>query len=371
MRLPRVKAEHRPHRAGDGRVRIGGSIYGVAAEIADPDGFAWAALVAMDGTRTQEEIAALLRGAFPALTRAGATAIVELLVNSGYVEDASARPPDELSPAEQERYERNMAFFRRVDLTPRAHGWEAQVRLKRSRVLVLGLGGTGSHAAWALAACGVGGIHCVDRDVVELSNLTRQALYREADIGSPKAEVTVARLSEVNSCLDITGESRSIECERELAELVAGFDALALCADEPRGRAGIRVWANRVCLAAGVPWAVGGYNGPLVSVGAFSPGGPCYECLNAHVEASLPPGAPVDLGGRGVIAPSAGVSGHLTAQAIISLLTGVPALPGGYVTGVNLVAPDQHVYARHPAAPDCPACGTLRPRAEPAVTATS
>ncbi|WP_344936628.1 ThiF family adenylyltransferase [Sphaerisporangium flaviroseum] len=365
-----MKAEHRPQRYGDGRVRIGGSIYGLAAEIADPDGFAWAALAAMDGTRTPQEIAAHLRETFPGLASDGAAGIVDILMDSGYVEDAAARPPDEFSPAEQERYSRNIAFFRRVDLTPRAHCWEAQARLKHARVLVLGLGGTGSHAAWALAACGVGTIHCVDRDDVELSNLTRQALYREADIGRPKAEVAVARLAEVNSCLDITGERRTVTGERDLAELIEGFDALALCADEPRGREGIRIWANRTCVAAGLPWAIGGYSGPLVSVAAFSPGGPCYECLSAGIEATLPPGLSVDLGGPGAIAPSAGVSGHLTAHAIIALVTGVPAVPGGYVTGMNLIAPDQHVYARHPLRPDCPACGTLPPGAGPPVTGT-
>ncbi|MFC4585546.1 HesA/MoeB/ThiF family protein [Sphaerisporangium corydalis] len=317
----------------------------------------------MDGTLTPPEVIDRLRETFPELTAVSASGVVELLLNSGYVEDAAAAPPDEFSTAEQERYSRNIAFFRRVDLTPRAHNWEAQVRLKHSRVLVLGLGGTGSHVAWALAACGVGRIHCVDRDVVELSNLTRQVLYRESDIGRAKAEITVARLAEVNSSLAITGERRTVECQDDLAELVRGFDALALCADEPGGRGGIRVWANRACRAAKVPWAVGGYSGPLVSVGVFDPGSPCYECLSAGIELTLPPGVPVDLGGPGVIAPSAGVSGHLTAQAIISLVTGIPAVPGGYVTGVNLVAPDQHVYARHPAVPDCPVCGDLRPGA--------
>ncbi|WP_432928628.1 HesA/MoeB/ThiF family protein [Microbispora sp. CA-135349] len=359
-----MKAQHRPHRYGDDRIRIGGSIYGVAAEISDPDGYAWTALTAMDGTRTPDEVAARLRHAFPGLTAAEAAGVVGLLLNSGYVEDAAAPGPEELSLRELERYSRNAAFFRGVDLTPREHGWEAQVRLKRSRVLVLGLGGTGSHTAWALAACGVGEIHCVDRDLVELSNLTRQALYREADIGRPKVDVAVARLAEVNSSVRITGEIRAIECEEDMLGLVRGFDAVAMCADEPAGRGGIRVWANRACLAERIPWALGGYNGPLVSVGAFTPDGPCYECLTAGIDASLAPGIPVDLGGPGVIAPSAGVSGHLTAQAVIAFLTGIPAPSGSYVTGVNLIAPDQHVYTRHPAAPGCPACTPDALRAE-------
>lgn len=355
MRLPRVKAHHRPHRYGRDKIRIGGPIH-VVAEIRDPDGHAWAALSAMDGTRTPEEIVARLRRLFPGLTEAGAGEVVDLLLQSGYVEDAAGRRPEELSLPELERYSRNAAFFSGVGSAPREHGWEAQVRLKRSRVLVLGLGGTGSHTAWALAACGVGEIHCVDRDVVELAGLTRQALYREADLGRPKVDVAVARLAEVNSSVRVTGEARHVECEEDVLDLVRGFDAVAMCAGEPAGRGGIRVWTNRACLAEKIPWALGGYNGPLVSVAAFTPGGPCYECLTASVDAPLAPGIPVDLGGPDVIAPSAGVSGHLTAQAVVTFLTGLPAPQGSYVTGVNLVAPDQHVYTRHPAAPGCPAC---------------
>lgn len=352
MRLPRVRTQHRPHRYGNDRIRIGGT----TREINDPEGHVWAALNAMDGTRTPQEVVARMRRAYPRLTEAEATGIVDRLLTSGYVEDAAGSRPEELSPRELERYSRNAAFFHGSGLAPRDHGWDAQVRLKRSRVLVLGLGGTGSHTAWALAACGVGAIHCVDRDLVELSNLTRQALYREADIGSPKVDVAVARLAEVNSSVRVTGETRAVECEEDMLDLVRGFDAVAMCADEPAGRGGIRIWVNRACLAEKIPWALGGYNGPLVSVAAFTPEGPCYECLTASVDAPLAPGIPLDRGGPDVIAPSAGVSGHLTAQAVIAFLTGMPTTSGSYVTGVNLVAPDQHVYTRHPAAPDCPAC---------------
>ncbi|XVQ88302.1 HesA/MoeB/ThiF family protein [Microbispora siamensis] len=355
-----MKAEHRPYRFGQDRIRIGGSVYGIAAEIADPHGHAWAALSAMDGTRTPSDVADHLCGLFPGLRRADAAGVVDLMLKSGYLEDAAARPPSDLSAAERERYSRNLAFFRWVDLVPRAHGWEAQVALKRARVLVLGLGGTGSHAAWALAAAGVGRIHCVDRDVVELSNLTRQALFTEADIGKSKADVVVRRLGRINSSVHVTGETRAVESRADLSALLAGFDALALCADEPRGRDSIRIWANRACLMAGVPWAVGGYRGPLVSVGVFTAGGPCYECLTATIEATLAPGVHVDLGGPGVLAPSAGISGHLTAQAVISLVAGIPVTLRSHVTGINLIAPEQHVYTLHSASPGCAGCALRR-----------
>jgi molybdopterin/thiamine biosynthesis adenylyltransferase len=356
LRRPRVKPEHRPHRYPDGTVRIGGDIYGLAAEIDDPDGWAWTALSLMDGTRPVEDVVSGLRSAFPGLSAREAESVVTQLIGSGYVEDAIASPPRELSARELDRYSRNHAFFRRIDLTPREHGWEAQLRLRNARVMVLGLGGTGSHAAWALTAAGVGHLHCVDPDVVELSNLSRQVLYGEADIGQAKADLAVRRLREVNSDVTIRGDRVRVGSEEQLAELVSGADVLALCADEPRGHV-LRVWANRVCARAGIPWAGGGYSGPLVTVGVYGPGGPCYECVSAGEQARRRPGSLADLGGPGVIATSAGIAGHLVAHAVITQLTGVPPIAPGRIWGINLIAPDQLIDIRHPARDDCPVCG--------------
>jgi hypothetical protein len=68
-----------------------------------------------------------------------------------------------------------------------------------------------------------------------------------------------------------------------------------------------------------------------------------------------------DLGGPGVLATSAGLTGHLLAHAVITRLTGVPPLPSGRVTGLNLIAPDQHIDIRHPRRDDCPVCGPEAP----------
>ncbi|MEW9530280.1 ThiF family adenylyltransferase [Microbispora sp. NPDC049125] len=355
---PRVKKRHEPFRFDDGTVRIGGEIYGLATEIIDPTGGAWTALTLMDGTRTPADIADAVCRRLPGLSGPEASRIVAALIASGHVEDASATAPEELTERERERYGRSQAFFHQVDLTPRAHGWEAQLRLKAARVVVLGLGGTGSHAAWALAASGVGRIHCVDADVVELSNLNRQVLYTEDDLGHAKVDTTVEALRRVNSDIQVTGERRLISSEADLLSVVRGQDVLALCADEPRGH-GIRIWANRICARAGVPWVGGGYNGPLVTAGTFAPGrGACYECLTEGEARRRRPGLPVDLGGPGVVAASAGISGNLVAHAVVSLITGVPEPAVGTLVGLNLIAPDHHVLVRHPPRPGCPVCGT-------------
>ncbi|MFD0889064.1 hypothetical protein ACFQ08_31410, partial [Streptosporangium algeriense] len=130
-----MKREHAAYRLADGRIRIGGQVYGVAEEIEDPDGLVWEALRAMDGTRSPAEIAGLLTGLSPA----EAAELVGELIRSGHVEDAGASAPEELSLRERERYSRSHAFFRWADLTPREHGWEAQLRLRRARVLLVGL----------------------------------------------------------------------------------------------------------------------------------------------------------------------------------------------------------------------------------------
>ncbi|GHE32946.1 thiamine/molybdopterin biosynthesis protein [Streptosporangium violaceochromogenes] len=362
MRLPRVKREHAAYRLADGKIRIGGRIYGVAEEIEDPDGLVWHALGAMDGTRSPAEIARHLAGLPPA----AAADLVTQLMESGHVEDAGAAAPEELTPRERERYSRGHAFFRWTDLTPRRHGWEAQLRLRRARVLLLGLGGTGGVAAQDLVASGVGTLHCVDPDRVELSNLNRQTLYSEPDVGRSKTEAALERLRALNSDVRVTGEVARVTCQEDLARIASGFDVVALCADEPRGPSGIRVWTSRTCTAAGTPWTGGGYNGPFVTVGAFLPGrGLCYECVirteDRRQDLETPRHADsrdflVDLGGPGVTAASAGISGHLVANTVIRIITGIPEIGANFIHGVNLIAPDQLVYGEYGEGEGCGRC---------------
>ncbi|MER7107295.1 HesA/MoeB/ThiF family protein [Streptomyces sp. NPDC000229] len=350
-----MKTEHEPQRFDDGTIRIGGAIYGTAAEISDPHGWVWDALVLMDGNTPSALIEERLVSRHPGLGASGARHVVAGLLGSGYVEDAAAPAPADFGPSDRERYSRNHAYFRRVDLRPGSDPWEAQRKLRQARVLVLGLGGTGSHAAWALAASGVGSLHCVDPDVVEESNLTRQVLYAEGDIGKPKAEVAAERLGAVNSSGSFTHERRRVDTEADLAALVTGFDVFVLCADEPRNDVIVKM-TNRVCAALGIPWAYAGYNGPLVAVGVYGPGGPCFECVAAGEERKLKPGSNPRMGGVGVIAPLAGLSGQLIAYEVVALITGINRTPLGYVRGVNMIAPDHHVYVRHPARQDCDRC---------------
>ncbi|MCX5557737.1 ThiF family adenylyltransferase [Streptomyces sp. NBC_00038] len=375
-----MKPEHRAYRTVDGNVRIGSVIHGIGAEIADPQGWVWTLVEAMDGTRGPSEVVGEVVRAHPGLTGDDARQAMADLLAAGFVDDAGAAVP--VSEREQVRYSRGVPLLRWMDLGPRTSPWDAQLRLREARVLLIGVGGTGGYAAQSLVASGVGHLHCVDPDVVELSNLNRQPLFREPDIGHPKVEAAVATLRALNSDVTVTGERREVRGQEDLAELVrpvdlvepvdpldgaaptAPYDLLVLAADHPDD---IRRWANRVCLAAGLPWVDAGYRGPLVTAGAYVPGrGACWECLRAGEAARrdlrLGPGQDPEVASprmpwNPATAVTAGLSGGLLAHAALALLTGVPALEPGVRFGMNLMLPGDPVLQRTPRHTDCPACG--------------
>jgi molybdopterin/thiamine biosynthesis adenylyltransferase len=367
VRRPRIKPEHAPYRIAAGRIRLGGVAYGSAAEIADPAGSVWTLLRCMDGSLGIEQIVARTVDRHPAATPASVRDAVQLLVDAGYVEDAGGPDPSQLTERDKERYARARAYFRWMDLTPRASTWEPQVALRQARVTVVGLGGTGGNAAMALAATGVGRLHCVDPDVVELSNLGRQILYTEDDIGRPKVEAAVRRLRRLNSDIDVSGCAGRIGGVDDVVVLCADCDVLLLAADDP---VDIRAWTNRGCLRTGTPWVDSGYHGPLVSVAIYVPGkGACYECVQAgqadrHRAAGTQPADPADvadLAPHAVGAASAGLSGHLSAHAVTSLITGVPPAREGRVYAINLVELDAAFSIDESRRADCPACAGTDP----------
>ncbi|WNI19713.1 ThiF family adenylyltransferase [Actinacidiphila sp. ITFR-21] len=364
-----MKPEHRAYRTVDGNVRVGSVIYGIGAEIADPDGWIWTLTETMDGSRGLNQIAAEVTARHPAVTTATVCSAMADLWEAGFVDDAAAQVPPELGDRDPIRYARGVALLRWMDLKPEASAWQAQLRLHRARVVVLGVGGTGGAAAQLLVASGVGHVHAVDPDVVELSNLNRQLLYREKDIGRPKADAAVTALRSLNSDVTVTGQPLEVRGPDDLMTLLAygeggPYDLLVLGADRP---AEIRRWANRVCLALDLPWVEGGYRGPLVTAGVHVPGeGPCWECQRAgeseRRDLRLGPGQSEDAASprmpwNPASAVTAALSGTLVAHAALALLSGVPPMEPGFRYGVNLMDLGDPVIQRHERRPDCPACG--------------
>ncbi|MEU3748572.1 MULTISPECIES: ThiF family adenylyltransferase [Streptomyces] len=380
LALPRVKPEHRPYRTADGHVRIGSVIHGLGAEIEDTDGWVWTLVRALDGTRDPGRIAAAVAAAHPAPDEDDVLRAIADLREAGFLEDAAAGVPEELTERDRIRYGRGVPLLRWMDTSSRTDSWDAQRTLSRARVLLIGLGGAGGVAAQGLVASGVGFLHCVDPDVVELSNLNRQVLYRERDIGRPKVEAALESLRALNSDVVVTGEDAEVRGPEDLARLLgtatatgtgtgaaAGgrrYDLLVLCADQP---AALRSWVNRACLEADTPWTDGGYRGPLVTTSVYAPGrSGCLECHRAtqadsrdlrlpagEDEATVSPRMPWSP----VNAVTASLAGALFVYAAIAALTGVPALPAGFRLELNLVRPGEPGFEPVLRRADCPACG--------------
>ncbi len=121
-----------------------------------------------------------------------------------------------------------------------------QKKLSTKTVLILGCGGIGTHVAWNMAVLGVGRIVIVDFDTVEVSNLNRQLLYEQGDVGKLKVEVVKEKLSHINPEVEVIPINRKIWSEQELEEIAQlyPYDLIIKSLDSP---ARFPVWLDNVC----------------------------------------------------------------------------------------------------------------------------
>lgn len=363
MKRPRIKISRKPVRIGTDVVRIGGVVHKLAFDVTDLDGWLWALVNLLDGSRTVAELATVLLAWFPHRPPDDVGKAIEGLRLTGHLVDADEPEPDGLTLRERERYSRSRELFQAIDTCWRTSSWEPQLALKGSKAVVVGLGGVGSVVANALTAFGVGHVHCVDHDVVALSDLNRQTLYTERDLGRPKVEAAVHRLRERNSDILLTGDRCDVYGLDAVMAVVMGFELVVLAADSPPE---IRSWTNRVCVELGIPWVWGGYDGPLMTIGVYRPGaGPCYDCAKA-AERERKAGLTVRtewLPAIGEIPPHAAnfstvtIAGSFAAEAAVSLLTGPPRVPVNRIYQFNLVDRLERLVigpeTRHPRCPVC------------------
>lgn len=160
--------------------------------------------------------------------------------------------------------------FSRHDEIP---GW-SQKQLSAARVLVVGSGALGNEALKNLALLGIGEIGVIDFDVIELSNLTRCALFRETDLGEQKAIVAAKRIRELNPSVIARPLVADVTTEVG-AGFLEDFDVVLGCVDNIAARYRL----NRLCRMANVPWLNAGIDAFCGQVSLFYPGeSACYEC---------------------------------------------------------------------------------------------
>ncbi len=154
-------------------------------------------------------------------------------------------------------------------------GYEGQLKLRGAKICVVGVGGLGSPIVTQLTAMGVGHLRIVDRDVVELSNLHRQILYNDADIGQVKVEAAARKLGAMNPGVEIEPMPVSVN-EYTAPKIVEGCDVVIDGLDSVMARYAL----NDACLDAKIPYVYGGAIGLLGSACTIIPGQTaCLRCI--------------------------------------------------------------------------------------------
>ncbi|HEX9967528.1 MAG TPA: TOMM precursor leader peptide-binding protein [Solirubrobacterales bacterium] len=352
VQRPRIKRTTERIEVSDGDVYLLRPSAGLDVRIEQPTEMERRLLAAIDGRRTLEE----LRDEFG---REAVDDAVSKLQQLEVVEDAV--DDDRLAPGELARFDRQLRYFSDIggELTPA----ECQERLREAKVAVLGVGGLGGWSALALACTGIGEMWLIDCDEVEVSNLNRQIIYTEADLGLPKVERAAERLRAFNSEMRVTTDARRLESQADIAAFIAGADVVIDAADWPAHE--IERWCNSACFEAGIPYITMSHFPPIARVGPlYVPGETgCYVCQVAEYRREYPLFDAVVEQRRAKPSPAAtlgpvcGLIGGHVALDVLHLLTGL-ARPSTH--GVA------HIYdlrtmevKREPVVPvpDCPVCG--------------
>ena len=245
-----------------------------------------------------------------------------------------------MTPEQQTRYSRQIKL-------PQV-GEAGQERLLKSRALIIGIGGLGSPVSMYLAAAGVGHLVLTDYDQVDTSNLQRQIVHTQANIGELKATSARETLLRLNPEVSILALDYELDGDELIAQ-AEQVDVLIDCTDNFPSRFEI----NRVSLATGTPLVSGAAIRWEGQVSTFIPkhlSSPCYQCLypDTGIEA-----ATCEM--EGVIAPLVGIVGSIQALEVLNLLLKTGDGLSGRLLILDSIAMEWQTI-NLPRNPDCPAC---------------
>ena len=214
-----------------------------------------------------------------------------------------------LSDKQLDRYARHIVL--------RDIGGSGQAKLLDSHVLLIGAGGIGCPAIQYLAAAGVGTISVVDDDEVSLSNLQRQVLYSEAQIGMAKVDAAAQAVAKLNPDVQFHALKQRIVADTS-PEILNSVDVVIDGSDNFH----TRLIVNDLCLAAHVPLvssAIGQFHGQIGTFTGWETDAPCYRCFvgDAH-----DPDDCDDCATQGVLGAMCGLMGSFAAMEAIRWLTG-------------------------------------------------
>lgn len=209
-------------------------------------------------------------------------------------------------------------------------GEEGQEKLKQARVLIVGIGGLGCPIALYLTTAGVGRLGLIDDDAVSISNLHRQVLYDESDIGQPKAECAVRHLRKKNSDVELI--AYPMRFTKENAEsLMAEYDMVVDGCDNHA----TRYWISDACHRQQKPYvyaAIDAFQGQ-VAILCYDDHAPTYRTLFPDEEAML-----LQKAEKGVIGTTPAVVGSIVANEVLKLIVGYGEALCGKLLVIDLLA---------------------------------
>jgi sulfur-carrier protein adenylyltransferase/sulfurtransferase len=250
-------------------------------------------------------------------------------------------PAEGLSVDEVRRYSRHLII---PDV-----GMTGQKRLKNARVLCVGAGGLGSPALLYLAAAGVGTLGVVDFDVVDESNLQRQVIHGQSDIGRPKAESARDSIHEINPYVEVILHETQLDSDNAL-EIFAQYDLIVDGTDN----FATRYLVNDACVLLGKPYVWGSiYRFDGQASVFWAEYGPCYRCLYPEPP---PPGMVPSCAEGGVLGVLCASIGSIQVNEAIKLIVGIgDPLAGRLMIYDALEMSYRTVRVRKD--PECPICG--------------
>ena len=250
-------------------------------------------------------------------------------------------PAAELSVDEVRRYSRHLII---PDV-----GMTGQKRLKNAKVLCVGAGGLGSPALLYLAAAGVGTLGVIDFDVVDESNLQRQIIHGQSDIGRPKALSARDSIKEVNPYITVVVHDEALTTDNVM-QIFSGYDLIVDGTDN----FATRYMVNDACVLLNKPYVWGSiYRFDGQASVFWSEYGPCYRCLYPEPP---PPGMVPSCAEGGVLGVLCASIGSIQVTEAIKVLTGIgEPLVGRLMIYDALEMNYRTLNIRKD--PDCPICG--------------
>jgi len=258
-----------------------------------------------------------------------------------YILPAVAGGSEELSKKELDRFSRQVML--------EEIGYNGQLKLKNSKVCVVGVGGLGNPITTKLVAMGIGTLRIVDRDVIELSNLHRQTMFDEDDVGQVKVEVASKKLQKLNPDCKIEALAISVNDYTAL-EVIEECDVVIDALDSVNARYAL----NKACVKSNIPFVTGAAVGVSGQVFTILPKqSACYYCMFPALDEDTMPTCSIE----GVHPSILSIVGGIEVAEAVKIITGKKPSLSERILHIDLENLDFNSTKTF-RADECPICGT-------------